>query len=103
MGMSQKEYNDCTPLWLVRMINGKMAAERSRTKLMMALVRDICYYAGNGGNFKKGVTKHDIYLLPGEKTLLEERKRQLKIELEKEKELMKSWPVPKFGPPKGIA
>jgi hypothetical protein len=103
MGMSEKEYNECSPLWLVRRLNGRMTADRSRTKLMMALVRDICYYAGNGGNFKKGVAKHDIYLLPGEKELLEKRRKELRVQLEQEKEQMKKWRIPNFGPPQGKA
>lgn len=103
MGMSEKEYNECSPKWLVRRLNGRMAVERSRTKLMMSLVRDICYYAGNGGNFKKGVSKHDIFLLPGEQKLIEERNKALKEQLKKERELMKGWRTPNFGPPKGIA
>lgn len=59
----------------------------------MTMIREVCFYAANGGNFSKGVKRSDIFDLPHEKAQrLMEAKRQKKI-LE-EANYLKHWTPP---------
>lgn len=79
MGLTEQQFDDCTPRYFVLRLNGLRAAQKRDKTFVMTLVREICFYAGNGGNFKHGVKKRDIFALPNEEV----------DELKKSKELAK--------------
>ena len=65
MGMLEEDFNNSTPLYFVRRLNGMRAAEYSRQKLDMILARKIAYFASIG-NFEQGTTEKDLWAHPFE-------------------------------------
>lgn len=78
MGLSERELHESSIEYIVLRLNGYRAKDERDQRTLMALAREICYYAGNGGNFKHGVKKRDIFPLPGETA--EERKNSKELD-----------------------
>ena len=95
MGMNQKELDESSATYLVRKINGFNAAKNAEIRFRTYLFRELCFYAGNGGNFKNGVKREDVFPVPGERKALEQLKQREIEEIKQGREWMKSWPTPK--------
>lgn len=66
MGLTESQLNDSSIQYLVRRLNGMRAHEERQVNFTMSLIREVCYYAANGGNFRHGVKKDQIYKLPSD-------------------------------------
>lgn len=92
MGMTEQELNQSSIQYLVRRINGFRSAQKQDRIFQLTMYRELCYYAANGGNFKNGIKRTQLFSIPGEKEL--ERTKYLE-ELMEGIEVMKRWPKPK--------
>ena len=78
MGMLEHEFNESTPLYFVRRLNGQRRAEYGRQKIEMILARKIAYFAA-AGNLKEGTTEKDLWLMPWELTTDTERMNLMEL------------------------
>jgi hypothetical protein len=94
MGWPERQMNESTVNAIVRAINGYNKSRKDDQVFYMSLVREICFYAANGGNFKKGISRDDLFSIPGEEKAKERLRKERIKELQQAREVMKQWPKP---------